>query len=224
MSRRIAVYGGSFDPFHTGHLVPTIRAQETFRFDAVHFVPAGRPPHKEGEPLTSITHRFAMVAMATLPFDRFFASDDEVFATRPAFTVDTVQRYRDRYPDAMLYFLLGSDSFSQISTWDRWRELVELAHLVVLHRAHIWGEELKQRVPEELRLRMIEVEPFARVPDPASQTVYLINHEPFPISATVVRQRQRQGLPIRELVPHEVNSYIEKYGLYRTEDNGRSSR
>lgn len=218
MMKRIAVYGGSFDPFHTGHLVPTVRAQETFQFDAVHFVPAGNPPHKQNEPLTPITHRFAMVALATLPFDRFFASDDEVFVTGPSYTVETVKRYRDRYPGAILYFLLGSDSFSQIATWERWEELVELANLVVLHRAHIWGTDLRHRVPESLRSRLVEVEPFATVPDPTQQTVYLLNHDPFPISATDVRQRQRQGNPIRELVPHEVNSYIEKYRLYRTDD------
>jgi nicotinate-nucleotide adenylyltransferase len=218
MTERIAVYGGSFDPFHTGHLVPTVRAQETFKFDAVHFVPAGNPPHKLDEPLTPITHRLAMVALATLPFERFFASDDEVFVDGPTFTVDTVRRYRDRFRDADLFFLLGSDSFSQIATWERWRELVELAHLVVLHRAHIWGDDLRNRVPEELRPRLVEIEPFARVPDPVEQTVYLLNHEPFPISATVVRSRQRKGLPIRELVPHEVFSYIEKYRLYRLED------
>jgi nicotinate-nucleotide adenylyltransferase len=220
MTERIAVYGGSFDPFHTGHLVPTVRAQETFKFDAVHFVPAGNPPHKQGEPLTPITHRLAMVALATLPFDRFFASDDEVFVNGPTYTVETVKRYRERYPGAVLYFLLGSDSFSQIATWERWSELVELAHLVVLHRAHIWGVELRQRVPEELRSRLVEVEPFAKVPDPTGQTVYLLNHDPFPVSATDVRKRQRHGQPIRELVPHEVNSYIEKYRLYRTDDDG----
>jgi len=218
MRQRIAVYGGSFDPFHTGHLVPTVRAQETFKFDAVHFVPSGSPPHKQDEPLTPITHRLSMVALATLPFERFFASDDEVFVDGPSYTVDTVMRYRDRYPGAVIYFLLGSDSFSQIATWDRWRELVELAHLVVLHRAHIWGSELRGRVPEELAERLVVVEPFATVPDPTGQTVYLLNHDPFPISATDVRHRQRRGLPIRELVPHEVNSYIEKYGLYRTDD------
>ncbi len=220
MSQRIAVYGGSFDPFHTGHLVPTVRAQETFQFDAVHFVPSGSPPHKQGKPLTPITHRLSMVALATLPFDRFFAADDEVFVDGPTYTVKTVKRFRDRYPDALLYFLLGSDSFSQISTWESWEELVELAHLVVLHRAHIWGSDLRQRVPEGLRSRMVVVEPFARVPDPTEQTVYLLNHDPFPISATDVRQRQRAGQPIRELVPHEVNSYIEKYRLYRTDEDG----
>jgi nicotinate-nucleotide adenylyltransferase len=217
MSQRIAVYGGSFDPFHAGHLVPTVRAQETFKFDAVHFVPAGHPPHKLDEPLTPITHRFAMVALGTLPFEAFFASGDEVFAEGPSYTVDTVQRYRRRYPDALIYFLLGSDSFSQIATWQRWDQLVELAHLVVLHRAHIWGPELRRRVPEALRSRLVEVEPFEEVPDPTGQTVYLLNHDPFPISATDVRHRLRRGLPIRELVPHEVNSYIEKYRLYRSD-------
>jgi nicotinate-nucleotide adenylyltransferase len=217
MKARIAIYGGSFDPFHLGHLVPTVRAEETFRFDAVYFVPAGRPPHKDGEPLTPVTHRLAMVALATLPYERFFASDDEVFAQGPTFTVDTVRRFRDRFPTAVLYFLLGSDSFSQIGSWDRWRELVDLAHLVVLHRAHIWGDELAQRVPAVLRPRLRTVVPFEHVPDPEEATIYLLNHEPFPISATSVRERQRRGQPIRELVPHEVNTYIEKYRLYRHE-------
>lgn len=216
MSDRIAIYGGSFDPFHLGHLIPTVRAQETFRFDAVHFVPARHPPHKEGVALTPITDRLSMVAMATLPYERFFASDVEVFASGPSYTVSTVQVFRERYPDAILYFLLGSDSFSQIASWERWRELVELAHLVVLHRAHMWGEELERRIPPGLVPRLRRVVPFESVPDPAQPTVYCLDHEPFPISATNIRARLRLGQPIRELVPHEVNSYVEKYGLYRT--------
>jgi nicotinate-nucleotide adenylyltransferase len=215
MRRRIAIYGGSFDPFHLGHLVPTVRAQETFRFDAVYFVPAGSPPHKNHHPLTPVTHRLAMVAIATLPFDSFYASDDEVFRGGPTYTVDTLRRFVEREPDATPYFLLGSDSFSQIATWERWTELVELAHLVVLHRAHIWGDELVRRVPPELHPRMQLVTPFERVSDPGRGTIYLLDHEPFPISATLIRDRWRRGLSIRELVPHEVFSYIEKYGLYR---------
>ena len=214
MTRRIAIYGGSFDPFHLGHLVPVVRAQETFQFESVYFVPAGSPPHKNAAPLTPVTHRLAMVAMATLPYDNFFTSDDEVFAPQPTFSVETVQRFGDRFPDGTLYFILGSDSFSQISTWEKWEELVESAHLVVLHRAHMWGEELEKRVPEQLRSRLQLVEPFEEVPDPEDLTVYLLNHEPFPISGTSIRNRQSRGLPIRELVPHEVYSYIEKYGLY----------
>jgi len=215
VSRRIAVYGGSFDPFHLGHLVPTIRAQETFHFDAVYFVPSGRPPHKMDVELSPATHRFAMVAMATLPYDAFFASDVEVFAGSASYTVNTVRRFRERFPDSILYFLLGSDSFSQIATWERWSELADEAHLVVLHRAHMWGEDLARRTPTELVDRLQMVRPFQRVPDPERQTVYLLDHEPFPISATSIRERLQRGRPIRELVPHEVHSYIAKYGLYR---------
>ncbi len=214
MTRRIAIYGGSFDPFHLGHLVPVVRAQETFHFEAVYFVPAGFPPHKDAAPLTPVTHRLAMVAMATLPHENFFVSDAEVFADAPTYSVQTVHGFRERYPDATLYFILGSDSFSQIASWERWEELVESVHLVVLHRAHMWGDELVARVPDRLHGRMREVEVFARVEDPRELTIYLLNHEPFPISGTSIRARQSRGLPIRELVPHEVHSYIEKYKLY----------
>jgi nicotinate-nucleotide adenylyltransferase len=220
MSQRVAVFGGSFDPIHLGHLVPTIRALETFKFDAVHLVPSGQPPHKHGLPLTPVIHRYAMVALATLPYDHLYASDLEIFASGPSFTVDTVRAFRERYPAASIYFLLGSDSFSQIGSWSRWQELVELAHLVVLHRAHIWGAELEARIPEALRPRLRLVTPFERVPDLELPGVYLLDHEPFPISATSIRDRQRRGLPVRELVPHEVSSYIDKYGLYRLERNG----
>jgi len=220
---RIAVYGGSFDPFHLGHLIPTVRALETFHFDAVHFVPAGRPPHKEDEPLTRVTHRLVMVALATLPYERFFASDLEVFCTGPTYTVETVRHFRDLYPDDHMYFLLGSDSFSQIATWHRWEELVELANLVVLHRAHMWNDTLRSRVPAELLPRIQVIPPFSAVPDPEGPTIYLLDHEPFPISATSIRERQRLGLPIRELVPHEVHTYIERYGLYRYEEGHRET-
>jgi len=215
MAERIAVYGGSFDPFHLGHLVPTVRAFETFQFEAVYFVPAGEPPHKSAEPLTPVTHRLAMVATATLPYPGFFASDAEVFTSGPSYTVDTLRRFVEKFSDKTVYFIMGSDSFSQIGSWDRWRELVDLAHLVVLHRAHMWGNKLIDRVPEEIRDRIEVVAPFEEVSDAEDKTIYLLNHEPFPISGTSIRERQRLGLPIRELVPHEVFSYIEKYGLYR---------
>ena len=91
---------------------------------------------------------------------------------------------------------MGSDSFSQIGTWHRWQELVELAHLVVLHRDTVWGKALEARVPEVLLGRMRTIEPFRKVPDPepGSRWIYLLEHEPFPISATDLRERLRAGL------------------------------
>ena len=89
--------------------------------------------------------------------------------------------------------------------------------LVVLHREHMWGDELEARVPPELLPRMKVVAPFERVSDPTEHTIYLLDHEPFPISGTLIRTRQSRGLPIRELVPHEVYSYIQRYGLYQNQ-------
>ncbi len=216
---RIGVYGGTFDPVHLGHLVPAVRALDTFLFDALVFVPAARPPHKQGEPLTPFSHRFAMLALATQPYERLLVSDLELDGNGPAYTVDTLRRFRARHPGDELYFIMGSDSFSQIGAWHRWEELVALAHLVVLHRATVWGEALRLRVPAALHAHLRVVEPFAEVPAPGrdERLVYLLDHEPFPVSATHLRERLRQGFTIRELVPPEVFRYIVKYRLYAQE-------
>jgi nicotinate-nucleotide adenylyltransferase len=214
--RRVGVFGGTFDPVHLGHLVPAVRALETFGLDALFFIPAACPPHKQGESLTPFSHRFAMLALATHPYERFFVSDLELQGDRPAYTVDTVRHFGERCPGEQLYFLMGSDSFSQIRTWSRWEELVDLVHLIVLHRATSWGEALLQRVPARLHSRLRTVEPFAEVPDPPARErlIYLLDHEPFPVSATHLRERLRRGRTIGELVPPEVHRYILKYKLY----------
>ncbi len=220
--RRVAVFGGSFDPVHLGHLVPIVGAAETFGFSQVVFIPAYDPPHKRGALLAPYPHRFAMLALATQPYDRFFVSDLEMGRPGPTYTVDTLEEFACRCRDAELYFLLGSDSFSQIETWHRWEELVDLAHLVVLHRATIWGEELARRVPARLRERMVFVDLFQPVPDPPSGTklVYLLQHDPFPVSASLIRQRLQAGQTISELVPPEVHRFIVKYGLYHQAPHG----
>ena len=214
--RRVGFFGGTFDPVHLGHLVPAVRAFETFQFDALVFVPAAQPPHKLGEPLTPFPHRFAMLALATQPYDRFLVSAIETERTGPTYTVDTLRLLRARFAAEHTFFLMGSDSFSQIGTWNRWEELADLAHLVVLHRDTAWGDELAAKVPAALRSRMRTVEPFMGVADPVSaeHSVYLLAHEPFPVSATHLRERLRLGLTIHELVPPEVHRYIVKHRLY----------
>jgi nicotinate-nucleotide adenylyltransferase len=214
--KRVGFFGGTFDPVHLGHLVPAVRAFETFRFDALVFVPAAQPPHKLGEPMTPFSHRFAMLALATQSYDHFLVSPIEVERTGPTYTVDTLRLLQGRFAAEQAFFLMGSDSFSQIGTWSRWEELVDLAHLVVLHRDTVWGEELLAKVPASLRPRICTVEPFLGVADPegASHSIYLLAHEPFPVSATHLRERLRLGLTIHELVPPEVHRYIVKNRLY----------
>lgn len=213
---RVGIFGGTFDPVHLGHLVPALRAVETFGFEHLVFMPAARPPHKNRRPLTPFSHRFAMLALATQGYDRLFVSDLELAGEGPTYTVDTLRRCRQEYPDQAIFFLMGSDSFSQIATWHRWQELVDEACLVVLHRDTAWGEDLRARVPESLHSRMRVVETFLPVPDPppGEPLIYLLDHEPFPVSSSQLRHRQGRGLTIGELVPPEVHRYLVKYKLY----------
>jgi len=132
---------------HLGHLVPAVRAFETFRFDALVFVPAAQPPHKLGEPMTPFSHRFAMLALATQSYDHFLVSPIEVERTGPTYTVDTLRLLQGRFAAEQAFFLMGSDSFSQIGTWSRWEELVDLAHLVVLHRDTVWARNSWRKCP-----------------------------------------------------------------------------
>lgn len=220
--KRVAVFGGTFDPVHLGHLVPTVGAAETFGFSQVVFIPAYDPPHKRGAILAPYSHRFAMLALATQPYDRFFVSDLEMGRPGPTYTVDTLREFARRCPGVEVYFLLGSDSFSQINTWHRWEELVDLAHLVVLHRATVWGAELELRIPEKLKDRLRPVKLFEPVadPPPGEKLVYLLEHEPFPVSASLIRERLQAGQTISELVPPEVHRWIVKYGLYHQVPHG----
>ena len=220
--RKVAFFGGTFDPVHLGHLTPAVRAAETFSFDALVFVPSGHPPHKLGEPMTPFPHRFAMVALATQARDAFLVSAIEAERNGPTYTFDTLCRLRDLFPADQHYFLMGSDSFAQIGTWHRWDELLDLAHLVVLHRPTVWGGELEAAVPEPLRPSMRAVRPLdgVREPEGRAHLIYLLAHEPFPIAASELRARVRARQPIGEWVPPEVERYVAKHRLYLEEGSG----
>ena len=224
--RRIGVFGGTFDPVHEGHLKPAARAAAAFGLDELVFVPAGNPPHKLDEPRTPFAHRFAMLALATQDDDRLLVSDIELAREGPSYTVDTLSLFRKRYAAAALYFLMGSDSFAQIGTWHRWEALLPLANLVVLRRPAVWGEELLARAPELLRPHATHVERGAAVAvgTPPAHRVYLLDHEPYAISSTEVRERVRSGRPIGDLMPAAVGRYIAKHRLYRGGEKGADER
>lgn len=219
--RRVAFFGGTFDPVHRGHLEPAACALHTFGFDALYFVPAPDPPHKPGIRLTPFAHRFAMLALATATIDAMRVTAIEAERPGPSYTFDTLRALRERIAADDTYFILGSDSFAQISTWHRWRELVDLAHLVVLHREGAWGPTLLPHVPAELTRRLEVVGDGSPVPDPAPGVarIYLLDHRPWPVSATAVRERWQRGEDATALLPPAVARYVAKYRLYDPGDD-----
>ncbi len=129
----IGLFGGTFDPIHFGHLRTAFELWQELRLEEVHFMPTGSPPHRE-RAYASADLRLQMVRAAVAEQPSFVVDDREVRRVGVSYSVDTLTELRREHPDRSLCLLLGMDAFLGLPTWHRWRELLELAHIVVAHR------------------------------------------------------------------------------------------
>ncbi len=201
---KLGIFGGSFDPIHSGHLVPVRKAQQAVGLDRVLYLPTARPPHKPGRQFARSQRRFAMVELALLDEPDFEVSAWELTPGVPAYTVDTVERLRHRDPSVEIFLILGGDSFKQLPTWHRWRDIVKVASLAVLTRPGWDYRSVERGLPEEMR-------------DVVAQgKVAFVGNDPVQISSTELRHLFRTGGEIpKGAVPELVVKYIRKYALYR---------
>ncbi|HEX6201459.1 MAG TPA: nicotinate (nicotinamide) nucleotide adenylyltransferase [Thermoanaerobaculia bacterium] len=203
-ARRVGLFGGSFDPIHAGHLLPVADARARLGLDRVIYLPTARPPHKPKRCLAPAWARYAMVELALLSEEGLYASPHELTLGRPAFTVETVEAFRRRWPEVALSLLVGSDSFAELDTWHRWQELVAAVRLVVLARPGWEVEQVIDRVPAALARRVEAGE------------VDVVATRPVDLSATDVRQILARGEePPPGALAAPVLHYIRKYSLYR---------
>ncbi len=217
-SRRIALFGGSFDPIHVGHLAVARVALRRFQLDAVHFIPSGCPPHKHRHDLAPFPHRYAMVALAAAENPRFVPSLVEAgpdWSGRKVFySVETVRNYRQMFRQRgdHLYFILGADSFLEIHTWKDYATLLDSCDFIVASRPGFRMDALRRVVPREL------LRPKAAADRRAialrRTTIYLLDTVRSNVSATEIRRRLEHSRPIRGLVPPRVEEYICQQGLY----------
>ncbi|MFI5125323.1 MAG: nicotinate (nicotinamide) nucleotide adenylyltransferase, partial [Candidatus Acidiferrales bacterium] len=137
-SRSIAIFGGTFDPVHSGHLAVAEATERLFRLDAIYFVPSSRPPHKQREKLAAFSHRYAMVALAAAGHSKFIPSlveaPPESGAAEAFYSIATVRRYRREYPRDRNYFILGADSFLEITIWKSFEALLDSCDFIIASR------------------------------------------------------------------------------------------
>ena len=220
---KLALFGGSFDPIHVGHLAVARAAQRRFHLDEVHFIPSGRPPHKHGHELAPYPHRFAMVALACAEHAHFVPSLAEAgpdfSGCHVFYSVDTVRHFKQTQcqPGDRLFFILGADSFLEIATWKDCEALLGSSDFIVASRPGFRTDALRLVIPPELLGRPAA---SAGVRDPHQialrrTSVYLLDTVTCDVSATEIRRRLDHGLSIRGLVPPRVEEYIRKQGLYR---------
>jgi nicotinate-nucleotide adenylyltransferase len=197
---RLALFGGSFDPPHLGHLAVAEAAREALALDRVLFCPAPRPPHKPGVRLGAVEDRLDMLRAAVADNPAFAASDAEARRPGPSYTVDTLSLLAREHPGAELFCLVGSDTAVQLETWHDPPRLFAAATFAVLLRPG-WPEE---RVAAWLRAQPPGLRPrLVIVPVPG-----------LDIRATDVRRRVAAGRSIRYLVPEPVRAIVLARGLY----------
>jgi nicotinate-nucleotide adenylyltransferase len=228
--RRAAIYGGTFDPVHNGHLEVARTVLQLFELDEVLFVPACVPPHKSG--ISSAFHRFAMLVLATEQEPQLRLSTIELDEPNRPYAVDTVERMQSEMGSTCrLFFMIGADSWSEITTWHEWQRLLKMCDLIVVTRP---GYELGGNVPpgaaKVVDLRGLSKQEIAELLGINSgPRVFFTDAAMVDASATRIRAaiqssvqsnarsnaKSNDWTTLKAMVPAPVASYIEKYELYR---------
>jgi len=214
-SRTAALFGGTFDPFHHGHLRMAIEVREAFLLSRVVFLPARHPPHKPGQPITAGEHRLAMSRAAIGGIEGFEVSDAELRRRGPSYTLDTVLEFRRFEPGVDWLFVMGADSFAEVSTWHRYRDLLSACDFILLPRP---GAAAVPAPPEGLRIEKEKPHCYSWTGEcyllPGGRKLYCPAFPALDISSRGIREKVACGKSIRGLVPPEVESYIAEHRLY----------
>ena len=218
--KRIAIYGGTFDPVHLGHLEIARSVSQLFAIDEFLFVPARVAPHKQGARVSSAIDRYAMLALATQDDQGLRISTLELDGTAPQYTVDTIRQFRTLFGElADLFFIMGADSWTEITSWREWETLMSLANHIVVTRpgyefsAANVGPTVAGRVVDVRGLTANDVSQLVE----AEARIFLTDAVMDDVSATAIRHAARENRvqDLGKLAPLAVAQYITKYRLYR---------
>lgn len=210
-NQAVAVFGGTFDPVHYGHLRAAAEVADQLKVNDFRLMPAGQPPHRTA-PVASPEHRLAMLECAVAGHDDLRVDDREVRRMGPSFMVDTLASVRADIGNVPLLLCVGQDAANQLLTWHQWTRLFELAHLVVMTRP-----DSTINYPPELA-RIMQQRQVERTRDLMRTPAGSVRHlevTQLAISATDIRQHIETGRSPRFLLPATVLEYIVKHQLYR---------
>jgi nicotinate-nucleotide adenylyltransferase len=188
---RIGLFGGSFDPVHNGHLLVAMAACEEIGLERVFFIPAAQSPFKPGSKPAPPEMRLRLLRLALARKTNYEVDDQEIKRGGTSYTIDTVRAYRNRFPGAELFYLIGADHIPQLAKWRSADELAKLVEFVAIPRP---GESAPS-APTGFRVRALRGFPFG-------------------VSSSQIRERVRAGKSIENLVPAAVAEAIRNSRLY----------
>jgi len=208
--KAIGILGGTFDPIHLGHLRLALELYEALDLAKVHLIPCHQPVHRKS-PAASPDQRLAMVKCAVANEQALHADDREIRRQGPSYMVDTLISLREEFPDSPLCLLIGIDAFLGFPSWNRWKEILGLAHIVIAHRPQyhlpstgIVSDLLKERLQHEI----------SYIHENMAGGILLRPITALEISASDIRKLIAMGRNPRYLLPDEVFNYIKQHGTY----------
>ena len=221
-ARRIALFGGTFNPIHRGHLQAALDVLAQFRLDLIYFIPSAVPPHKSRGQLASSRERLEMVNLALAGHARLQGCDVEIQRHGPSYSIDTVRRFKQTAaPDCRLYFMIGLDAFLEIHTWRAFDLLFAETAFIVMSRpgSGQWSPEMRrqvalyvqERIASEYRLDADE----KALAHPSLRKVHLTSVTPVDAASSHIRDLLHQGRSIAPWVTPAVAEYIAQRGLYQ---------
>jgi nicotinate-nucleotide adenylyltransferase len=210
----LALLGGTFDPVHDGHIGLAEDVRRALALSEVRLVPAGDPPHRGG-PSASGRDRVAMLRLAAARHPGLVVDPREVTRAGKSYTVLTLEELRQEAPTRPILLLVGADAFLGFPTWHRWRDVFELAHVVVAARPGVTLEPSGE-LALEWKARLVD-KPDTLFSAPAG-AIYRQEITPQPVSATAIRAELARGAAgreaVRDMLPAAVLRYIDQHGLY----------
>lgn len=219
----VALFGGTFDPFHNGHLRMAIEVKEALGLPRVVLFPCRQPPHKPGRPVSNAGHRLAMLEAGTAGIPGLETSDIEIRRTGPSYSLDTVGEFRREHPSSDPVFVMGADSFAEVASWHRYEEFLSSCDFVLLPRP---GSDREPAPPPGVLIEMEKPGCYSWKGNsyrlPGGRRLFCPSLPALDISSSSIREKVRTGKCIRGLVPPEVERYIHDHGLYA--DTGEERR
>jgi nicotinate-nucleotide adenylyltransferase len=217
----VALFGGTFDPFHNGHLRMAIEVREGLSLPRLYLVPSAQPPHKPLQPVAPAHHRYAMAEASVAGVDGLSVLDCELRREGPSYSLLTVREILAANPGAEVLFLAGTDAFREIATWHRYPELLSACDFLLLPRP---GTPPESAFPAGIRIEK-EGDGCYSLPGgtyrlPGGRRLLCPDLPVLDISSRSIREKVRRGRSIRGLVPPEAERYIATHALYREEEGG----
>lgn len=214
----IGIFGGTFDPVHFGHLRSALDVKQAMGLREMRLVPAFQPPHRE-PPIANPGQRLTMLRAAVGNEPDLLVDNCEMKREGESFMVDTLSSLREKLGDEPLCLILGADAFLQLDQWHRWEKILQLAHIVVIHRPG-WELEVNKASADIRRLwdechvdTLAEFEKQASGKKSAGK-IFLQKVTPLNIAATSIREMVAEGKSPRFLLPDPVWNLIRMHGLY----------